>query len=275
MNRLTPGRIRSNTIPTDNAFAQEKIKRKREEEETLKEIFNKPKKTIRSPTKEIITNRQSETEEKPEMDELTKLIKEMKVAMEQGFKNNNEELKNLRKELKETEEKWKKEKTELEDRITKLENRMRQKDRDERRNNIVIKGIKIKETNIEAEVEKMLQEKIGVEVKIREAYKIAENRDKDIVLAKLEQRKHKTSVMINKGKLRGENWYIEDDLTKEEQEIQREIVKRAKEERKRGLRATIGYRKLNIDGKKYTWSDAGKCLLPVKEQEIIGNPKNE
>lgn len=152
---------------------------------------------------------------------------------------------------------------------------MRQKDRDERRNNIVIKGIKIKETNIEAEVEKMLQEKIGVEVKIREAYKIAENRDKDIVLAKLEQRKHKTSVMINKGKLRGENWYIEDDLTKEEQEIQREIVKRAKEERKRGLRATIGYRKLNIDGKKYTWSDAGKCLLPVKEQETIGNPKNE
>lgn len=57
MNRLTPGRIRSNTIPTDNAFAQEKIKRKREEEETLKEIFNKPKKTIRSPTKEIIIRR--------------------------------------------------------------------------------------------------------------------------------------------------------------------------------------------------------------------------
>ena len=272
MNQLTPGRPRSNTIATDNPFAQEKIKRKREEEEALKEIFNKSKKTIRSPTKETITNRQ---EEKPEMDEIAKLIKEMKAAMEQGFKNSNEEIKSLRKEIQEKEQKWKKEKTELEDRITKLENRIKQKERDERRNNIVIKGIKIKGTNIETEVEKMLQDKIGVEVKIKDAYKLAEHRDKDIVLAKLEQRRHKTSVMINRGKLRGENCYIEDDLTKEEQEIQREIVRRAKEERKRGVRATIGYKKLNIDGKKYTWSNAGKCLQPVRDQEIIEQSKNE
>ena len=54
--------------------------------------------------------------------------------------------------------------------------------------------------------------------------------------------------------------YIEDEYTREEQEIQRKIISRAKEEKQKGLKTKIGYRKLIVDGKKYIWNDTEKTL---------------
>ena len=261
---IRPTRARSNTVSISNPSSQEIIKRKREEEKELKETFSQSKKTARSPIK-IQTSTTRETAS--DMEEMMKIMKDIKETMEKGFRDNNAEIIKLRAEIKENEQQWKKDKKELEDKINKLENRIKQKERDDRRNNIVIKGIKVKGENIEAEVERMIKETVGVEIKVREAYKIAENQDRDIVLAKLEKSRHKNMVMRNKAKLRGTDWYVENDLSKEEQEIQRVIVKRAKEERNKGARTTIGYRKLIIDGEKYMWNDTEKNLQKVRESK--------
>lgn len=86
---------------------------------------------------------------------------------------------------------------------------------------------------------------LGVDIKVVEAYDIGKPTGKNIVIAKIEQQK---------------NYYIQDEYTREEQEIQRKIISRAKEEKQKGLKTKIGYRKLIVDGKKYIWNDTEKTL---------------
>ena len=141
--------------------------------------------------------------------------------MEQGFKDNKAELEKLRKEMQEKEQRWQEEKEEMRKRLAELESKTQRQEKYEKRNNIVIKGVKTSSTNIEEEIENMIKTDIGVEVKVIEAYNIGKPTGKNIIVARLEQWKQKTLLMRNKSKLRGKNYYIDDDLTKEEQEIQR------------------------------------------------------
>jgi hypothetical protein len=47
--------------------------------------------------------------------------------------------------------------------------------------------------------------------------------------------------------------YIDDDLTKEERETQKKLRELAREERDRGKRVKIGYRKIQINGDWFRW----------------------
>ena len=256
--------------PRSNTWsANDYIKRKREKEgpeaETSTDIFKKSRKTVRSPTKleqGEPTRQQEETDMGKDTDELKDMIQNMMKIMEQGFKNNKTELEKIRTEMQEKEKTWQKEKRELEQRITSMEKKIRQQERNEKRNNIVIKGAKINETNMKEELENMINEDTGIEIKIIEAYSLGKATGRNIIVAKIEQRGQKILLMKNKNKLRGKNYFIEDDLTKEEQEVQKKIVARAREERNRGLKTKIGYKKLIIEDKKYIWNDTDKNLQP-------------
>jgi hypothetical protein len=57
--------------------------------------------------------------------------------------------------------------------------------------------------------------------------------------------------MLNKSKLKerkDDRMYTADDLTKEERETQKKLRELAREERDRGKRVKIGYRKIQING---------------------------
>jgi hypothetical protein len=85
-------------------------------------------------------------------------------------------------------------------------------------------------------------------VNVKEAFKI--NKDK-MMLAKIEIWDQKKNMMLNKSKLKerkGEKMYIDDDLTNEERKTQKKLRKVAREERYRGKRVKIGYRKIQING---------------------------
>ena len=256
--------------PRSNTWsANDYIKRKREKEgpeaETSTDIFKKSRKTVRSPTKleqGEPTRQQEETDMGKDTDELKDMIQNMMKIMEQGFKSNKTELEKIRTEMQEKEKTWQKEKRELEQRITSMEKKIWQQERNEKRNNIVIKGAKINETNMKEELENMINEDTGIEIKIIEAYSLGKATGRNIIVAKIEQRGQKILLMKNKNKLRGKNYFIEDDLTKEEQEVQKKIVARAREERNRGLKTKIGYKKLIIEDKKYIWNDTDKNLQP-------------
>jgi hypothetical protein len=97
-------------------------------------------------------------------------------------------------------------------------------------------------------VEEWLEREIGVKVNVKEAFKI----DKDkMMLAKIESWDQKKNITLNKSKLKerkGERMYINDGLTKEERKTHKKLREVDREEKDRGKRVKIGYRKIQING---------------------------
>jgi hypothetical protein len=99
-----------------------------------------------------------------------------------------------------------------------------------------------------------------VKVNVKEAFKI--NKDK-MMLAKIESWEQKKNIMRNKSRLKeikGERVYIDDHLTNKERKTQRKLKDVAREERDRGERVKIGYRKIQINGEWFRWDEREKKL---------------
>jgi PIN domain nuclease of toxin-antitoxin system len=72
-------------------------------------------------------------------------------------------------------------------------------------------------------MEEWLERELGVKVNVKEEFKI--NKDK-MMLAKIESWEQKKNILLNKSKLKekeDERMYIDDDLTQEERETQKEV----------------------------------------------------
>jgi hypothetical protein len=94
-----------------------------------------------------------------------------------------------------------------------------------------------------------------VKVNVKEAFKI--NKDK-MMLAKIESWEQKKNIMLNKSKLKerkGERMYIDDDLTNEDRKTLKKLREVAREEKDRGKRVKMGYRKIQINGKWFIWDE--------------------
>jgi hypothetical protein len=70
-----------------------------------------------------------------------------------------------------------------------------------------------------------------------------------MMLAKIESWEQKKNIILNKSKLKERKAkrmysYIDDDLTNEERKIQKKLREMAREEKDRGKRVKIGYRKI-------------------------------
>jgi hypothetical protein len=57
--------------------------------------------------------------------------------------------------------------------------------------------------------------------------------------------------------------YIDDDLTKEERETQKKLRELAREERDRGKRVKIGYRKIQINGEWFRRDEREEKLTKI------------
>jgi hypothetical protein len=104
-------------------------------------------------------------------------------------------------------------------------------------------------------MEEWLEREIGVKVNVKEEFKI--NKDK-MMLAKIASWEQKKNIMLSKSKLKekkGERMYIDDDLTKEERATQKKLRELAREERDRGKRVKIGYRKIQKNGDWFRWDE--------------------
>jgi hypothetical protein len=153
---------------------KESSKREREEGRTSKEGKNplrNSSRTRRSP------NRSQEENQSKEMD------KEIKRTM---IREMREEIKTLRKELAAVREE-------------NGEEKMEQREKKERKNNVIITGIGAISGNVERGVEEWLEREIGVKENVKEAFKI--NKDK-IMLAKIENWEQKKNIMLSKSKLK-------------------------------------------------------------------------
>jgi len=78
------------------------------------------------------------------------------------------------------------------------------------------------------------------------------------MIAKLGNAEEKREVMVNKYKLKGEDIFIENDLTWEERKVQERISKWFREMRNKGNEVKIGFGKVRVNGLWRYWRDVEK-----------------
>jgi len=116
-----------------------------------------------------------------------------------------------------------------------------EKDREDRKRNIVIKGIRMpKEEGSDSKkssewVERLIRNKLCVDVNV-----VGCRESGTVLVVRLESEEEKRKVMRNKYRLKGENIFVENDLSWEERNIQVKINKWVKDQKSKGLEVGIG-----------------------------------
>ncbi|RLU27393.1 hypothetical protein DMN91_001197 [Ooceraea biroi] len=176
----------------------------------------------------------------------------------------------MREEWKRRQEEWVKEKKIMEERLNELETkeeqmemmiaRMKQLERkdDERerreRRNIIMKGEGIPTEGSPKEIIKQtLRQELQIEADIEDAYWIKREQSRRMLVAKLRSWQQKKEILIKKSKMKGKKLYIDNDLTKKERDVQKEITGIARTKREQGWEVKIGYKKLIANGKTFIW----------------------
>ena len=147
-----------------------------------------------------------------------------------------------------------------------------EREKAEKKNNIVITGISFEKERIKEEVSKWITEKLNINVEVTEAWKIKE----EMAGVKMQSFHDKMYVIRNKNMLNKTKIYIKDDLTYNERQIQRNIIEKAVQYREKNQETyvSVRYRKLIVGNDEYVWSDEeGKLLLKesMEERELDGN----
>ena len=242
-------------------------------------ILRVSKKVLRSPVERdtIAVNRVKNSVEN--MEEIKLLLIDMRAQMDANneemrkqLEQNKEELrmdiKNIREELRSKEDKWEKEKRELCSRIEQLEERFEAEERNKRKKNIVIKGLKVEKGNERNEVSTFLRKELKIEANISGAYGIKAG-DRVLIVASLQNFEDKMEVMKKKSELKGSKIYIENDLTKNEQKIQAEILKIARDRKENGQKVRVGYRKIVVDGEEYRWDTKENGVVLIQRDDLL------
>lgn len=238
-----------------------------EGEETKKEVKKKKSKEIKEHKRERRV-REGEMENMEKIREIVKslldlqkeeIIKEMNAGKEELKK----ELEKYKRESEERDKEREQENEELRREIALIKRREEERDRRERKRNIIIRGVK----NSEEEAKQVAVEivrKLGEEckdVKVREALYIGRE-DRKVILVEMEKLDDKRKMMRNKSKLRGSGIFVDDDLTKEEREMQKSIREWSEQERRKGKKVKGAYGRafVNGEGYKYMWDRERKCM---------------
>lgn len=265
----------------------EEGKRKRwgPDEEGSSDSVKKSKKSSSTPEKKRSPGTtKSKEKEDAKLDQVLSLLQNLTLEVNQirqDQREYNEEIKKLKLEnetRKQENSAITKECDEIKKELRETNIRLEQLEREKRRNNVVITGLTIANSNtteLKQEMEKFIQQKLEMSVPVQTAYKIGPK----MCIIKLQSFEDKIQLMKNKMKLRnmrGDRIFINNDLSRKEREIDKQIRKRAEAEKNQGKTVKIGYQKLTIEGKEWKW-DAEKNRLEEnkgKENPIANTSKN-
>lgn len=137
-----------------------------------------------------------------------------------------------------------------------MENKLDFYEKERKRNNIVVKGLKLDTNNqdmLKEEMSNFLKEHLGMATVIKRVQRIKDN----ICVIELNNWEEKMKVMENKRKLKDLKdikVYIDSDLTRNEQEAQKRIREIAGREKNKGNEVRVGFNKLWINGEKWVWN---------------------
>lgn len=145
----------------------------------------------------------------------------------------------------------------IEERLKTLENAEEKRQRSEKRNNIIIKSKDFDEetNNTKDDKVKAILRKIECKEDYTRATFIGRDKlDRGLVKVQMKTMEDKIAVMKNKSKLKGQDCYIDSDLTRQEREIQQTLRQRAREEREKGNTVQVGYQKMLINNQWVNWT---------------------
>lgn len=278
-NRINCYRERANSDSTFEDYTKRKRNNKEQDQIEMAQsgedtIFKRSKVINRTPVKGAHdVNVARDTEEQIDLYTIMNMLREIKGDMKKDneklwneMKIQNEQIKQLKEDMRKGELKWQEERKELTQRIETLEEKLEKQEKEKKRNNVVIKGLNLEESNIKEKVQEFLEKEMGVEGSVRSAYKIGKQRDKQIIIAEMNDFEVKREVMTKKRNLGKMKVYIENDLTVGEMEIQNAIKRIAYSERQQGRKTKIGYQKLTIDGIIHKWCKIGAKLIPIDQK---------
>ncbi|XP_036148383.1 golgin subfamily A member 6-like protein 7 [Monomorium pharaonis] len=201
--------------------------------------------------------------------ELETLKKEIKDFKEKEFRWERE-----RKELLETQEELKKRMEKIkvrgnsvcERRVREIERKLEMKEREDRKKNLLIKGVEVKDGNRKEAVERVFKE-IGAEVTVRGVRRIGEGnkKGKELVWVKLESEEQRKEVWSKKKILKGREEKIMEDWTWKERKMRWRLERIARVEEK-GMKVWLGYRRIRIGDSWWKWDE---------EEEVLRNEKGE
>ncbi|KYM96706.1 hypothetical protein ALC62_12627, partial [Cyphomyrmex costatus] len=149
-----------------------------------------------------------------------------------------------------------------EDRMGKIEKKIEMREREERRKNIIIKGLEGKTSDVHVEAERVLREILQLKVGIEEVKEVGSRREggRRMAVVKLCSKEAKREVMMKKNKLKGRIERIEDDWTWKERKMQFNLRRIAEEMEKCGKRTRVAYGRIWIDGRWRRWNEDGERL---------------
>lgn len=248
---------KENKTESDGSTTDEASKRKREED-----IFGKSKRVQRTPER----YKQKEDTFKKILETLSTLSEDIKE-----IKNNQESFSKEILELKKENESLRKQNVELKKEISIISEKVEKMEREKRRNNVVVQGLQIETSEprkLKETMENFIKEELDIEISIKSARKLG-NRT---CLVELSNDEEKLKVMQNKSKLKGiqtDKIFINDDMSKNEREVQAKIRNIAKMEKAKGKKVKIGYQKIEIDKQKWVWSKEKGELEELKIETNI------
>jgi len=302
---------------------EEVMKRKREDgvegnRRMMEEIFQRSKKTPRSPGRgesseggleEMMRKWREEVGEV--MEEIKggkgwrEEFKQLKEELKEGFREQGrwlrEELVALRKDFKEQEKKWEEEREEmrknirelndrmevlmkeregerkrvgkgegkgreeLENKVKIMERKLEFKEREERRKNIIIKGVEVKEGKRREAVEEVIGA-LGMKVDIESCWKLGRGTvvGQEMILVKLKEEKQRKEILEKRRNLRGRRERIIEDWTWEERRMRWKLEEIARKEEEKGKQVWIGYGRIRIEGQWWKWDEVGEILRDGK-----------
>lgn len=239
--------------------------------ETEKEISQRSKVVVRvhQQTKPITfkTTGNSEDSQEDTMEEVMAVLREIQgdiKDMKRGIERNNDEMKNLGEEIRIMKKDWNEEKEEIREQLRNANERIEKLEKDKIRNNLVVTGIgknMDSEDLLKQTVERMIKKELDMEMKIKTAYKIGEER----CIVEMEQWADKLRILKAKNRLRGKDVFIDSAMTVKEREIQKFIRDFAKAEKTKGASVKVKYQKIEIDGKTLKWNAKEQKLTDTQE----------
>jgi len=201
--------------------------------------------------------RERELKWKEEKEELKKCIRELEKKVEargcwrQGERGKGGEIDNGEG----------KGKGEVEKRVKKMERKLEMKEREERRRNIVIRGLEVREGKRREAVEEVLGI-MGVKMEIEGIWRVGKGGEegREIVVVKFRTEKIRNEVLERRRLLRGRKEKVTEDWTWEERKMRWKLEEIARREERRGKQVRIGYGRIKIGEQWWKWDEEEEVL---------------
>lgn len=144
--------------------------------------------------------------------------------------------------------------------VRRLKSAMEEIEKKERRNNLVIRGLKKEKKSIKETAMEFLEKEFGAKEGVKRMHAVGKE-GKEVIIIEMKSWEQKEEIMREKKKLGSRRIYIDHDMTEEEREVQRKLRERAKKEKADGRMVKVGYKKIEIQGKKYVWSEEESRII--------------